>query len=102
MPCLLGCLALSFPRFAVFLVWLLGGNYLSRPFEHWLWPFLGFLFLPLTTLTFAYAMNSIGNPGQMSPLGWLLVALAALLDLGLVGQGHARYRKERKPERYGN
>ena len=32
MPCLMGCLALSFPRVALFLVWLLGGSYLERAY----------------------------------------------------------------------
>ena len=91
MPCLVGCLALAFPRLAVFLVWLLGGDYLARTFEHFIWPVLGFVFLPLTTLTFAFAMNSLGASGQMTPLGWVLVALAAVIDLGLVGQGRQTY-----------
>ncbi|MDX2055350.1 MAG: hypothetical protein SFV15_23305 [Polyangiaceae bacterium] len=99
MPCLVGCLALAFPRLAVVLVWLLGGSYLSRAYEHWVWPVLGFFFLPLTTLTFAFAMNSMGDPGSVSPLGWLLIALSAALDLGLVGQGHSGYRKRERQKR---
>jgi len=98
MPCFVGCLALAFPRFALFLVWLLGGSYLERAFEHWLWPFLGFLFLPLTTLAFAYGTNSLGH-GQMTPLGWLLVLLGLVVDLGLWGGGGRdayRYRQRRR------
>jgi hypothetical protein len=87
MPCLVGCIALLFPRVALFLVWLLGGNYLERAYEHWLFPLLGFLFLPLTTLVFAFGMNSLGAPNQMEPLGWVLVAVAAAADLGLIGRG---------------
>src|SRR5262252_6209824 len=33
MPCLVGCLALAFPRFALILVWLFGGNYLARAYD---------------------------------------------------------------------
>ena len=98
MPCLVGCLALAFPRVALFLVWFLGGSYLSRAYEHWLWPLLGFFFLPLTTLTFAFGMNSLGRPNEMEPLGWLLVALAAAIDIGLLGGGSKsakRWREER-------
>lgn len=87
MPCLVGCLALAFPRVALFFVWLFGGNYLSRAYDHFVWPLLGFLFLPLTTLTFAFAVNSIGRDGTPTPFGWLLVALAVLGDLGLLGGG---------------
>ena len=84
MPCLIGCLALLFPRVALFLVWLFGGDYVSRAFEHWLYPLLGFFFLPLTTLAFAFGVNSIGAPGAMDPLGWLLVLLGLAGDLGLL------------------
>jgi len=97
-PCLVGCLALAFPRLALFLVWLLGGSYLSRAYEHWIWPLLGFFFMPLTTLAFAYGMNSLGRPDEMEPLGWLLVALAAATDIGLIGNGGKnaqRWREER-------
>jgi hypothetical protein len=84
-PCLVGCLAVASPRLALFLVWLLGGDYLSRAFEYWLWPLLGFFFMPLTTLAFAYGMNSLGQPREMEPLGWLLVAVAGAIDIGLIG-----------------
>lgn len=87
MPLLLGCLALAFPRFVLFLVWLLGGGYLMRAFDHAIWPILGFFFLPLTTLAFTYAMNSMGAPGQVEPLGWVVIVLAGLSDLGLLRGG---------------
>jgi hypothetical protein len=99
MPCLVGCLALVFPRVALLFVWLFGGNYLERAYQsEWLWPLLGFLFLPLTTLAFAYGANSLGSGGDMPPLGWLLVVLALLIDLGLIGGGGRsayRFRLER-------
>ncbi len=87
MPCLVGCIAVAFPRLALFLVWLFGGGYLSRAFDGWLLPLLGFFFLPLTTLAFAFGMNSLGRPGEMEPLGWLLVALGVVGDLGLMRGG---------------
>lgn len=86
-PFLVGCLALVFPRVALFLVWFFGSGYLGRAYEHFLWPLLGFFFLPLTTLTFAFAYNSLGAPGDVPPFGWLIVALAVLADIGLLGSG---------------
>jgi hypothetical protein len=83
MPCLIGCIALGFPRLACFLVWFFGGSYFSRAFDGWLLPLLGFFFLPLTTLAFAFGMNTLGEPGQMEPLDWLLVLVALASDLGL-------------------
>jgi hypothetical protein len=99
MPCLMGCLALSFPRFALFLVWLLGGNYIHRAYDGLLLPLLGFCFLPLTTLAFAYSHNSIANAGQVTPLGWLLVIIALFIDIGLLGGGGKsahRWQRERR------
>ena len=93
MPFLVGCLALAFPRLALILVWSFGGGYLGRPFEHWAWPLLGFLFFPLTTLAFAFGMNSLGTPAEMPPLGWLLVGLAVLTDLGMTSSGSKSARR---------
>lgn len=94
--CLIGCIALVFPRLALALLWLFGGAYLLRPFGSWLWPLLGFLFLPLTTITFAFAFNSLGTPGVMSPFGWLLTVVALLADLGLLGGSRAQWQRQQR------
>jgi hypothetical protein len=95
MPWLFGCLAIVFPRLALFLVWLFGGNYLDRAYASLFLQLLGFLFLPLTTLTFAYAHNSLGVPGQVSSLGWLLTTIAVLVDVGIIGSHQRRRRRQR-------
>ena len=92
---MVGCLALLFPRVALLLVALFGGGYVTRAYESWVWPLLGFFVLPLTTLTFAFALNSLGRPGEVPPLGWLLTGLAVLVDLGLMGGGRSGYRRYR-------
>ncbi|MCA9488735.1 MAG: hypothetical protein KC933_21750 [Myxococcales bacterium] len=96
MPLLLGCLGLAFPRFVLVLVWLFGGGYIGRAFDTVLWPILGFFFLPLTTLAFVYSMNSLGMPGEVPPLGWVLVGLGAVSDLGLLGNGERGRRRHRR------
>lgn len=98
MPFVVGCLALAFPRVALFLVWLFGGDYLGRAYEHFLWPLLGFIFFPLTTLTFAFASNSLAAPGEIPPLGWLLVGLAVLADIGLLGSGSKSARTSKRDD----
>ncbi len=100
MPCFVGCIAVAFPRLALFLVWFFGGDYLAEAFGTWLWPLLGFFFLPLTTLTFAFGMNTLSHHGNMSPLGWLFVLIGLAGDLGLLrGGAHgARAFRSRRGE----
>jgi hypothetical protein len=81
MPLVVGCLALMAPRFAIVLVVLLG-DYIGRAFENLLWPFLGFLFMPLTTLAYAWAINSSGS---VAGVQLVVVVIAILIDLGLIG-----------------
>jgi len=91
MPCCIGCLALFTPRLAIVLVFLFS-NFLERAYETWIWPLLGFVFLPLTTLAYAWAINSRGT---VSGVHLAVVVLAALLDLGLIGgSSRARWRRE--------
>ena len=84
MPCLIGCLALFFPRFAIILLAIFS-NYLGRAFDSALWPILGFFFLPLTTLAYAWAWHHGG--GQVQGIGVVIVVLAVLVDVGLFGAG---------------
>ena len=57
MPCLFLFLVLLFPR-AVLLVLFFFTNYLARAYHGLLLPLLGFIFLPLTTLAYAWIVNS--------------------------------------------
>jgi hypothetical protein len=83
MPCLLVILVLAFPR--IFLAALfLFSNYLERAYHGVLLPVLGFIFLPLTTLAYAWMMNS-GQPLEGANL--LILLLAVILDLGGIGGG---------------
>ena len=88
MPLVVGCLALMAPRFAIVLVVLLS-DYIGRAFENLLWPFLGFLFMPMTTLAYAWAINSSGS---VAGVQLVVVVIAVLMDLGLIG-GSAASRK---------
>ena len=96
MPCFIGCLALLAPRLAIILT-VIFSDYIGRAYETWAWPLLGFIFLPLTTLAWAWAVNSGG--GSADGLRLVVVGLAVLIDLGLIGGGGAsgrRYRVEMK------
>ena len=83
MPILVGCLALGTPRFAILLV-LLFSDYIGGAYETSIWPLLGFFFMPLTTLSYAFAIN---QNGSVEGMHLVLVVVTVLLDLGLVGAG---------------
>jgi hypothetical protein len=87
MPCLLLVVILFFPRVTLLLLGLFS-TYLQRAFHGGLLiPVLGFFFLPLTTLVYAWEVNS-GLPTAGINLVWLL--LAVLIDLGGLGGGAHR------------
>ena len=86
MPCFVGCLALAAPRFAIVLV-VVFSDYIGRAFQTTLWPLLGFFFMPLTTLAYAWAINSRGS---VAGVHLVVVVVAVLLDLGLVGGSASR------------
>ena len=67
-------------------------NYLSRAYDSWLLPLIGFFVLPTTTLTYAVAEN--GSKGEgIHGLGLVLVILGVLLDLGIWGGGRGAFSK---------
>jgi hypothetical protein len=80
MQCLLALLALATPRVVIVLV-VLFSDYLGTAYQTWLWPFLGFLFLPVTTLAYAWAVHAYGG---LHGLGLVAFVVAVLLDLGLL------------------
>ena len=88
MCCVLALLAFVGPRLVIFLLWIFT-NYLSRAFDAFLLPLLGFLFLPWTTIAWAIAQNELGG---VSGVGLLIVALGFLADVGVIGGG-ARGRR---------
>ena len=57
MPCLLLLFTLAFPRLVMVLLFLLS-NFLQRAYNSLLIIVLGFIFLPLTTIVYAWVVNS--------------------------------------------
>ena len=79
------------PRFALALVFIFT-NYLGRAYDTMLWPLLGFFFMPLTTLAYAWAVNT---QGSVTGIYLVVVVVAVLMDLGLVGGSGASARRRR-------
>ena len=90
MPCCIALIALTAPRVALFLVWLFANEWLDRAYATIWVPLLGFLFLPTTTLAYAWSINAYGG---VQGLGLAAVIVGVLVDLGAFG-GSRRKRKK--------
>ena len=89
MGCLVILLALISPRLALFALWLFG-DLLSRAFDSWLVPLIGFFVLPWTTLAYAGMWSSSND---VVGFEWFVVVLAFLVDLSAYARSREyRYR----------
>lgn len=93
MPCLIGCLWLSLPRLVLLLTWLFT-DAIANAYETKVWPFLGFFFLPVTTLAYAF-VHTKGR--ELDGAGWIVLILAVLVDFGVLGFGRRRRRQPPPP-----
>ena len=90
MPCCLALIAATLGPRLVIAVLALFTSFFERPFDGLLVPFLGFLFLPWTTLAYGWAINS---RGEVAGIQAAVLILAVLIDLGVFGGGEAQRRK---------
>jgi len=86
--CLVVLLAFLSPRLALFAIFLFS-NLLSRAFDSWLVPFLGFFLLPWTTLAYAVMWAS---SNRVEGFEWFIVILAFFVDMGSYVRGGAERR----------
>jgi len=89
MPCLLVLVVLAFPRVVLILMYLLS-NYLQRAYHDLLIPLLGFIFLPVTTIVYAWLVNT-NSP--LEGINLLFVIVAVLIDAGGIGGGEWHRRR---------
>ncbi len=90
MPCILLLLALAFPRVILAAMFFLS-NYLEKAYHGILIPLLGFFFLPITTIVYAWLVN---NGYAMNGLNLIWILIAVMIDLGsLGGGGYSRRRR---------
>jgi hypothetical protein len=75
--CMFFTLLLAGPRAGIILWWLINPDRWDTAFDTWVWPVLGFIFLPWTTLMFV-AVAPFGNVANWD---WLWLALAFFIDL---------------------
>jgi hypothetical protein len=83
MPCLLLIVVLAFPRVTLAVLFFFT-NYLERAYHGYLIPLLGFIFLPLTTIVYAWMVN---NKYAVEGTNLLILIVAVLIDAGGIGGG---------------
>jgi hypothetical protein len=88
--CIFGCFGLFAPRVVTVFLWLFT-NLVDRAFSSFIWPLLGIIFLPFTTM-FYVLVYSVANKGPTG-LGWALVVFGLLLDLGSYSSGYRSRRR---------
>ena len=90
--CLLIVLALAGPRLAIITWWLLAMSRWEAAFDNFLWPFLGFIFVPWTTLMYVLVAPS----GNVNGIDWMWLGLALVADIAMYGGsgygGRGRYQ----------
>jgi hypothetical protein len=84
MCCIFTSLVVLGPRFGILVWWLYDPGRWDRAFSYWIWPTLGFFFLPWLTL-----MYVVVRPGTVEGFDWFWLALALLADiLSYTGGGY--------------
>jgi hypothetical protein len=89
MPCCLVLLVLAFPRL-VLLGLFFFSSYLERAYHGLIVPLLGFIFLPTTTLAYAWLTNT---HRPLEGFNLLILIAAVLVDAGGLGGGEYTRRK---------
>jgi hypothetical protein len=90
MGCFLLIAVVAFPRVILALMFFFS-DYIQRAYHGLLLPLLGFLFLPLTTLVYAWMQN---NHQPLVGVNLLILVIAVVIDAGGLGGGewHRRSR----------
>ena len=86
MPCLIALFALISPRLAIVFVAIFS-DMLSRAYDSWLLPLIGFFLLPWTTLGYAI-MWDIGTH-RVNGFEWFIVILAFVADIASYAGGRS-------------
>ena len=96
MGCLLALMAGFFPRFALFIFWILRPGRVDAAFDTFILPLLGIIFFPFATLLYAV----LYTPGfGLTGWEWFWVIVCALMDIGHTGGAYTQ--RSARPGRSG-
>ena len=82
MCCFFTTLVFLGPRAAILIWWLVNPVRWQATFSSFIWPLLGFLFVPWTTL-----MYVLVAPGGVVGFDWIWLGLAVLADISMYAGG---------------
>ena len=82
MGCLLALISAFAPRFLFLVIWIARPVYVDSVFDTYIFPLLGLIFLPFTTLMYVFLA---APPFGVSGLDWLWIGIAVVLDLSHYG-----------------
>jgi hypothetical protein len=77
------------PRLAAVVWWLADPTRWDLAFSSWVWPLLGIIFLPWTTLAYVLVWSTVGG---VEGLEWLVVGLGFAADLATYSARAAKSR----------
>jgi hypothetical protein len=86
MGCFFALFAAFAPRLLFLFIWIARPTYVDAVFDTFIFPLLGLIFLPFTTLMWVL----FGGSSLMSGWDWLWIGLAVLLDLGHYASTYAQ------------
>ena len=99
MGCLLVLLGAFAPRILFLIIWIARPVYVDAVFDTFIFPLLGLIFLPFTTLIYLLMEGTVGG---ISGFDWVWLALAVILDLTHYAQAYgARNEMPGRPGRTG-
>jgi hypothetical protein len=78
------------PRIGILLIWIFGDR-VDFAFDSWIWPLLGLIFLPWTTLAYLITWD----PAGVNAAEWLLILLGLVADIATYSARSARRRYQR-------
>jgi hypothetical protein len=84
MCCIFSVLLFLGPRAGILIWWLINPVLWQATFSSFIWPFLGFIFLPWTTLM--YVLVAPGGSGIVG-FDWIWLGLAVLADISMYAGG---------------
>jgi hypothetical protein len=87
--CIIALIGAAWPRVALVIIYFIAGDIPQKAFKTTLWPLVGFLFMPTTTLAYELCAYYIQG-GATNLWSIILIALAALHDLGQLGMARGR------------